>query len=133
VAAEVARGQVDEDLIEASAMLGASRSRTSIRILWPLMRPGLVDGWAMIFVLVTGDLTAAAILSGPSNPVVGTSILAIFTSGTFSDLAVIATVICVVSLLVIGLAITLVGAPVSRRRRRMGRTSGAASITGGGL
>jgi iron(III) transport system permease protein len=133
VAAEVARGQVDEDLIEASAMLGASRSRTSIRILWPLMRPGLVYGWAMIFVLVTGDLTAAAILSGPSNPVVGTSILAIFTSGTFSDLAVIATVICVVSLLVIGLAITLVGAPVSRRRRRMGRTSGAASITGGGL
>jgi ABC-type Fe3+ transport system permease subunit len=37
-------------------MAGASRMRTSVRILWPLMRPGLVYGWSMIFVLILGDL-----------------------------------------------------------------------------
>ena len=87
IAAEVSRSQVGEDLIEAAAMSGISRFRTTFGILWPLMRPGLAFGWALVFVLAMGDLEVAAILAGPGNPVVGTAFQAIFGSGVYSDLA----------------------------------------------
>ena len=47
--AATARGQVGDDLLEASAMSGGSRTGTSLRILWPLMRPGTPYGWAIVF------------------------------------------------------------------------------------
>lgn len=106
VAAEAARGQVGDDLLEASAMLGGSRLRSSLRILWPLMRPGLAYGWAMIFVLILGDLIAAAILAGPGNQVVGSAIIEIYGGGVYSSLAVLSLVVFVTALVVVGIAIT---------------------------
>ena len=93
LAAEAARGQVGDELLEASLMAGSSRMRTSLRILWPLMRPGLVYGWSMIFVLILGDLIAASVLAGPGNQVVGSAIVEIYTGGIFSDLAVLSLIV----------------------------------------
>jgi iron(III) transport system permease protein len=118
IAAEAARGQVGDDLLEASSMLGGSRLRTVLRILWPLMRPGLVYGWAMIFVLILGDLIAAAILAGPGNQVVGSAIVAIFTGGVFSDLAVLGMIVTFTALLVVGLAVTVFSRRPGQRGRR---------------
>lgn len=109
LAAEVARGQVGDELLEASYMSGASRGRTTVRILVPLMRSGLIYGWAMVFVLIMGDLTASAILSGPGNLVVGSVFLQIFESGAFAGLATLGFIVCMVSLVVVGLALTLRG------------------------
>jgi iron(III) transport system permease protein len=125
IAAEAARGQVGDDLLEASAMLGGSRLGTSTRILWPLMRPGLAYGWAMIFVLVLGDLIAAAILSGPGNMVVGSAFVEIYSGGIFSQLAVLGTVVCVTALVVVGFVITF----YSRQRGQRGVVATAATGT----
>jgi iron(III) transport system permease protein len=126
IAAESARGQVGNDLLEASWVSGGSRFRTSYKVLWPLMRPGLAYAWAMIFVLIMGDLTAAAILSGPSNPVVGYAILSIYTEGVYSNLAVLGIFVCLATLIVVGVVILLYG----RRSRR--RDTGIA-LTGSNL
>lgn len=63
----------------------------------------------MVFVLIMGDITAAAILSGPSNLVVGAIILNIWDSGIFAQLAVLGAVICVLSALVVGVVLLSTG------------------------
>jgi len=109
IAAEVARGQVGEELLEASYMLGGSRFRTSRSILLPLMRPGLAAGWALVFVVIVGDLTASAILSGPRNIVVGSIFLQIWEAGRFAHLAALGTVICLTTASVVGVVLALSG------------------------
>ena len=122
IAAEVSRGQVGQELLEASSMLGATRGRTFRRILLPLMRPGLAYGFALLFVMLVGDLTISAILSGPGNLVVGSIFLDIWDSGVFADLATLGTIVCITSLVVVSLVTSL-----GRGRRRSGRVSGASS------
>jgi ABC-type Fe3+ transport system permease subunit len=117
IAADVSRSQVGGDLMEAASMLGVSRLRATYGILWPLMRPGLAYGWALVFVLVMGDLEIAAILSGPGNPVVGTAFAAIFQSGIYSDLAALGTIVAFITLLVVALVTTIFGRPVRRKDR----------------
>jgi iron(III) transport system permease protein len=65
------------------------------------MMPGLVVGWTLLFVLAMGDLTASSILAGTNNPAVGLLILNIADSGTYSQLATLASVIAFISALVV--------------------------------
>ncbi|MBN8478643.1 MAG: iron ABC transporter permease [Burkholderiales bacterium] len=93
--------QVGGELIEASAVSGASQSRTFFRITLPLMRPALAAGWALLFVMIVGDLTASALLATNANPVVGFIIYDIFNSATYSSLAAIACVVGAISFAVV--------------------------------
>ena len=130
LAAEAARGQVGDELLEASLMAGSSRMRTSLRILWPLMRPGLVYGWSMIFVLILGDLIAASVLAGPGNQVVGSAIVEIYTGGIFSDLAVLSLIVTLAALTVVGLAITVFSRRPGQRGARATGAPAAPTVAG---
>ena len=131
IAAEAARGQVGDELLEASLMSGGSRLRTSLRILWPLMQPGLVYGWAMIFVLILGDLIAASVLAGPGNQVVGSAIVEIYTGGIFSDLAVLSMIVTLAALTVVTLAVTVLSRrPGQRGPRAAGPAPSAPTVAG---
>ena len=101
VAADAAVSQVGHELPEASSVFGGRDGRTFRKIYVPLMLPGLVAGWAFLFARIVGDLTATALLSGPSNTVVGFRIMQIFTNGSFSDLASLAIVLTVCSSFVV--------------------------------
>ena len=90
-------------------MSGAGPARTIRRVLFPLMRPGLAAGWALVFVLVIDELTVSAMLSGNSNSVVGFQLLFLYEYGLFPVLAALATVITAISLLVVGLVLILLG------------------------
>ncbi|WP_108461475.1 ABC transporter permease [Devosia naphthalenivorans] len=101
IAASVAGGQVGNDLTEASAICGAGGGRTFFRISLPLMSPGLIAGWGLLFVLMAGELTAASILANARAPVVGFVILEIFESGSYGTLAALASVVSLLSAVVI--------------------------------
>ena len=58
--------QLDPSLEEASENLGATFRHTIIRILLPLMKPGLLAGWTLAFVLCMGEL-GTTILVYPSG------------------------------------------------------------------
>ena len=88
-----ALSQVGRQLMEASLVCGASSGATFARITLPLMLPGLMAGWTMLFVLVAGDITASSMLAGTRNPVAGFVILDLWTNGAFPPLAAFATVI----------------------------------------
>ena len=93
--------QVGGELLEASSVAGASNSRTFFRITLPLTRPALAAGWALLFVMMVGDLTASALLATNANPVVGFVIYDIFNSATYASLAAIACVVGSISFAVV--------------------------------
>lgn len=128
VAAGSARDQIGDQLFEASRMSGASPARTVRKVTLPLMAPGLLAGWALLFVLSIGDLTASALLSGTSNPVVGFVILNIWENGTYSALAAMAMIITVVSAVVVGVS-TLFDGKTGLRLRGRPRTATADPAT----
>lgn len=125
VAADTAASQVSPELTEASAVSGAGRGRTFRRIQIPLMLPGLIAGWALLFARMAGDLTASAILSGTRNPVVGFRILEEYTNGSYADVAALATVLVTITVVVIGAMLAW-----ARRRSRWAGTS-VSNIAGG--
>jgi iron(III) transport system permease protein len=118
IAADAAVSGVGKELPEASAISGAAPFRTFRKVYLPLMVPGLVAGWALLFIRMVGDLTASAILAGTANPVVGFRILEVFTSGSFALLASLSTVLVLITatVLVVVLAYT-------RRKSKLGVTA----------
>lgn len=116
VTADAAVSQVGHELSEASSVFGARDGKTFRKIYMPLILPGLVAGWAFLFARMVGDLTATALLAGPTNTVVGFRILQIFTNGSFSDLASLAIVLTLLSSAVV-IGALMIG-------RRMGRWRG---------
>lgn len=97
IAAESSVQQVGNQLMEAARVAGAGPGRVFRTVQLPLILPGLAAGWASVFALVLGELNAAAILSGPHNPVIGYLILTLFDNGTYSQLAAVGSLIGVVS------------------------------------
>lgn len=113
ISTSAALAQLGPTLSEASLISGATELRTFGRIVLPLMSPGLISGWVLVFVLTAGDLTASAMLSSPSTPVVGFTMLDLATGGTFGSVAALG---CVVTL---GCAV--IGAAVLALGRRTGK------------
>ncbi|BCB84543.1 ABC transporter permease [Phytohabitans suffuscus] len=106
IAAASGLDQIGKDLGEASIVSGSSRHRTLARITLPLIRSSVASGWALLFVVMCGDLTASALLATGSNPVVGFVIYDIWGNATYSLLAAAATVIGTVSFLIVGTILT---------------------------
>lgn len=97
VAADAAVSQIGNELPEASSVAGAKPGKTFRRVYLPLLLPGLMAGWAFLFARMVGDLTATALLSGPTNMVVGFRILQVFSNGSFAELASLAVALTVMS------------------------------------
>ena len=104
IAADAAAAQVDRQLSEASWVSGAGNARTFARINIPLMLPGLVAGWGLLFVWMTGELNASVMLAGTQTPVVGYYILQTFQYGGFATLASLAFGLTIVNIVVLSIA-----------------------------
>ena len=89
--------QVGRELVEASHMSGASGLRTFIKVYFPLMLPGTVVAWALLFVHVVGDLDTSAILAGVNNPTIGSQMLRLGDNGSYPTVAALAILIVLIS------------------------------------
>jgi iron(III) transport system permease protein len=99
--ARSALAQVGGDLIEAAQMARSTPFKTFRRVILPLMLPGLMAGWVILFVQVSGELTATALLAGTGNPVVGLVLLDLWENGSFPQLSAIALVMTVLDAIVV--------------------------------
>lgn len=116
--ASAAHAQVGRDLEEASRAAGATETRTFLRIVLPLMVPGLVAGWALVFVLMAGDITASSMLAGSGNPVVGSYMLDQVDFGSWGTLSTVA-----VGLIAASTLIVFTGMALARRFGALGKAS----------
>ncbi|MEQ3553476.1 iron ABC transporter permease [Pseudonocardia nematodicida] len=76
--AQVALLQVSKDLSEASRVTGASQLRTLWHITLPLVRGGIIYAWILGFVQAFAEISASAILSGPTTQVAATALLGLW-------------------------------------------------------
>ncbi|MEF9990857.1 MAG: ABC transporter permease [Romboutsia sp.] len=93
---------VDNDLLEAAESLGANKVKAFFKVIFPLSLPGLIVGTVLVF---TGSLTAYTtpqLLGGNKNTVLATLIYQkTMTLGDWQGAAVVATIMILVTLLVI--------------------------------
>lgn len=104
--------QVGKELQEASQMSGASGFRTFRKVYFPLMVPGTVVAWALLFVHVIGDLDTSAIVAGVHNPTIGSQMLRLGENGDYPTVAALAILVVVISTIAVTTAFT-----ISRRRK----------------
>ncbi|WP_345245542.1 iron ABC transporter permease [Pigmentiphaga soli] len=115
ITATSAVAQVGRELSEAAAVAGASDARAFRTIALPLILPGIVAGWALLFVLIAGEVTASALLSGLGRPVIGFVILSAWESGTWGNLAALAGGFAIMNVVVVLFA-TVIGRGNARLR-----------------
>ncbi len=66
---------LNETYIEASKSLGATRLQTFIKIVLPLISPGLIAGFLLVFVRSIGEYTISVFLYTPSNKPVSIAVV----------------------------------------------------------
>ncbi len=82
----VALDRLDKRLVEASKDLGAGRIATFWRVTLPLTLPGVMTGFLLVFIPLTGEFLIPAILGGSKNLFLGNLIGEQFTGqGASSD------------------------------------------------
>ncbi|MEU4290903.1 iron ABC transporter permease [Kribbella sp. NPDC026596] len=99
--------QVGRPLTEASTVSGVPDGTTLRRVLVPLMMPAMIAAWALIFVLMSGDITASAMLASTRTPVVGFVMLDQWSSGSYPTIAALGVTLTVVSTTVVLFALAV--------------------------
>jgi spermidine/putrescine transport system permease protein len=72
---------LDEQLLEASADLGASRWRTFFTVTLPLSVPGVVAAFIFVFIPTLGEYITPLLVGGPGGFMFGSAIQSAFTFG----------------------------------------------------
>jgi iron(III) transport system permease protein len=92
--------QIAPDLEEASRVAGASPGRVTRDVTLPLIRPGLVGSWMLVFVTFAREYSTGVYLLGPGTEVLGSLLVSLWATGAVDT---------VVALSVINLAMTGAG------------------------
>jgi len=112
---ESSRAQIHTSLTEAAEVNGATLWRTLRSVVLPLMIPGIFATWALLFVLMTGELSLAVLLSTPRTPVVGLQLRDYWEQGSFTNVAVLSVLMTVIAAVVVGILLWA-GRPRHARR-----------------
>jgi iron(III) transport system permease protein len=107
--------QLDKSLEECGEMCGASWGYRMRTITMPLLRPGLLAAWLLIFIASVRELGASILLMGPNSKVITPAIVEAF----FSSSSELTAAMALIQTVVIGLAI-LVLVPIIKRASQHG-------------
>lgn len=73
--------EIDESLLAAGRISGAGRAYITRRILFPLLKPGMIAGWLMTFIISTRELVASLMVRPPGVDTTATFIFRQFDQG----------------------------------------------------
>ena len=105
--------QLDKSLEECGEVCGASWLHRMRTITMPLLRPGLLAAWLLIFVASVRELGASILLMGPNSKVLTPAIV----EAWFSSSSELTAAMALIQTAVVGLAMLLFYALTSRARR----------------
>jgi len=97
--------QVSPELEEAGRSVGASRGLVSRAITLPLIRPGLIGSWLLVFMIFEREYSTGVYLLAPGTDVIGAELVSLWQGGAIDIVAALALINIV--LVGIGLAIAL--------------------------
>ncbi len=102
--------QVHSDLEEASRVCGAGLVHTFRRILFPLLRPGFLAGWAILATIFMREFSTSLFLYTPRSEPVGPLLYHLWIDGLHGRMAALGVTVSLVSVVLVAVA------------RRAGRT-----------
>jgi len=114
-AANSALRQVDPSLEESARILGASWAYTWREVTLPLIRPGLMAGWILVFVPAIQELSASILLFSSNSITLAVAVYNLYENGYIESVAALA----LINVAIIGAAIW-----IARRLGGAGRDDG---------
>jgi iron(III) transport system permease protein len=102
--------QLSPDFERAAAVCGAGRLAGFRDILLPLVRPGILAGWMLMFVSMIRELSSSIFLFVPGTETTAVTLLEMWQEARFSGVAVLSLTLIAISVCVVMLVRWLSGA-----------------------
>ena len=97
--------QVSPELEEAGRSVGASRGMISRTITLPLIRPGLIGSWLLVFMIFEREYSTGVYLLAPGTEVIGAQLVSLWQGGAIDIVAALSLIN--IALVSVGLAVAL--------------------------
>ena len=108
--------QIDRSLEESAQMCGASWSYRLRTVTMPLLRPGLIAAWLLLFIASVRELGASILLMGPHSKVITPAIV----ESWFSSSSELTAAMAVLQTLAVALALAILFAVARRATQPVG-------------
>ena len=92
--------QIHKELEESAEMSGASWGTTFVRVVLPLLKPGLVAGWIYVMIVSIRELSSSILLYSPGTEVLSITIWELWENGQYVELSALG-VLFILSLFVL--------------------------------
>jgi iron(III) transport system permease protein len=102
--------QLSPDFERAASICGASRIAGFRNVVLPLVRPGILAGWMLMFISMIRELSSSIFLFVPGTETTAVSMLEMWQEARFSGVAVLSLTLIAISVLVVMLVRRLAGA-----------------------
>jgi iron(III) transport system permease protein len=96
--------QIHRELEESAAMSGASWGSTFVRVVLPLLKPGLVAGWIYIAIVSLRELSSSILLYSPGTEVVSILIWELWENGQYVELSALGVMLIVLLFVLVQIA-----------------------------
>jgi iron(III) transport system permease protein len=96
--------QIHKELEESAAMSGASWGSAFVRIVLPLLKPGLIAGWIYIAIVSLRELSSSILLYSPGTEVVSIMIWELWENGQYVELSALGVMLIVLLFVMVMLA-----------------------------
>jgi len=107
---------VHPEMEEAARILGSGRLQAVSRITAPLLRKALLGGWLIVFIVASRELSAAIFLVGPRTRTMAVLLYDLSEAGNFEVLAAFGGLLLLITLVLVGIGMKLVGRDFMLRR-----------------
>lgn len=107
---------VHPEMEEAARILGSSRVRAMTRITAPLVRRALMGGWLIVFIVASRELSAAIFLVGPQTRTMSVLLYDMSEAGNFEVLAAFGGILMLITMMLVGIGMKLIGRDFMLRR-----------------
>ncbi len=116
--ADAAIRSINPEMEEAVRILGGGRLLAIRRVLAPLMQRSLIGAWLLVFIPATRELSTAMFLYGPKTRTMSVMLMDMSEEGNFESLAALGFLLLASTLIIVGLASSLLGRDFMLRRER---------------
>ncbi|WP_457568870.1 ABC transporter permease [Desulfurobacterium sp.] len=101
--------QIDKSLEEASYMSGATWLQTLKNIIFPLLKPGLIAAWILVFIPALSELTVSIIIYPPQYPTIGVATYNLMEEGSYNHAYALSAIVTLIVLIAYGLVTKITG------------------------
>jgi iron(III) transport system permease protein len=116
--ADAAIRSINPEMEDAVRILGGGRLLAIRRVLAPLMKRSLIGAWLLVFIPATRELSTAMFLYGPKTRTMSVMLMDMSEEGNFENLAALGFLLLASTLVIVGLASSLLGRDFMLRRER---------------